>query len=363
MSPPLPGSRRSLGPAAAALLAAVLPLAACSPVYVLRAGWEEAKLLERSRPIAEVVSDTATGPELRNKLRLVTDARAFAERSLELEPGDSFTSYAALERDTLLLVVSAAPRFRLAWKTWWFPIVGRIPYRGYFDFGEARRTADELRREGMDVYVRPTSAFSTLGWLPDPVLSTTLAGDSVGIVQTVIHEITHTTWFPSGHADFNESFATFAGHVGAIAFFCEALRHGAGCRRARARWHDTRLYGRFLVGLRDSLAALYVRDLPPQEMARRKRGILEAAAGRFASEVAPGFRASVPSLPDPDDLGNAWLLSRILYYGRLDDFEEVRRRAGGAREAIQGVLRAARAAPEPWEGLDRLLRRPSPGEP
>ncbi len=351
-SPTLPG------PAAVLALAATLVgLPACSPTYVLRAGWEEAKLLERRRPIREVVRDTATSPALRNKLRLVTDARDFAERSLGLDPGDSFTSYATVERDTLLLVVSASPPYRLAWKTWWFPIVGRVPYRGYFDFDDARRKAEELRAEGMDVYLRPTSAFSTLGWLPDPVLSTTLAADSVGIVQTVIHEITHTTYFPSGHADFNESFATFVGHVGAIAFFCDALGEEAACRSARDRWHDTRRYGRFLTGLRDSLEALYGRDLPEEEMAARKRRTLEAATARYADEVAPGFRAFSRSVPDPDRLNNAWLLSRVLYYGRLDDFQAVHRPTGDARRAIRELLEAARAAPSPWQGLDRLLRQ------
>ena len=362
-SPPPPDSpargRRGGGPgraaAALALLAAVLAAGACSPVYVLRAGWEEAKLLHGRRPIREVVSDTATDPALRNRLRLVLQARDYAERSLGLEPGDSFTSYARVESDTLLLVVSASPRFRLAWKTWWFPVVGDVPYRGYFDFDEARQQARELREDGWDVYVRPTSAFSTLGWLPDPVLSTTLRQDSVGIVETVIHEITHTTYFPSGHADFNESFATFVGHGGAEAFFCRALAREALCREARDRWHDTRRYGRFLTALRDSLAALYGRDLPEGETVRRKEEALDAAARRFEREVAPGFRTFPAGILDRERLNNAWLLSRVLYYGRLDDFEAVRRSRESARGAIRAVIEAARAAPDPWSGLDRLL--------
>ena len=115
---------------------------ACSPGYVLRAGWEEAKILRDRRPIADVVHDTTTSSEMRQKLRLVQNARAFAVRELGLEAGDSFMSYARVESDTLLLVVSAAPELQLAWKTWWFPIVGRVPYRGYFHFDRARRDAE-----------------------------------------------------------------------------------------------------------------------------------------------------------------------------------------------------------------------------
>lgn len=339
-------------------LAAALLAAGCSPGYVLQAGWEEAKLLESARPIEAAIRDTTTPPELRNKLRLVLDARDFAERSLGLRPGDAFTSYAALDRDTLLLVVSAAPRFELRWKTWWFPIVGSVPYKGFFDFERARAAAGRLRAEGYDVYVRPAAAFSTLGWFPDPVLSTTLDADSVAVVETVVHEITHTTWFPSGHADFSESFATFAGHAGAIAFFCEALRDEARCATARGRWHDTRVFGSFITALRERLAELYAMDLPAEEMTDRKREALAEAAERFAEEVAPRFEVFASGRLDPAALDNAWLLSRVLYYGRLDDFEAIREREGSARGAIQAVLEAARAAPRPWEGVDRLLGLP-----
>ena len=149
-------------------IAAMALLTACSPGYVLRAGWEEAKILTARRPIHEIVHDTTASAELRGKLRLVQHAREYSERTLELVPGDAFTSYVELERDTLLMVVNAAHEFELRWKTWWFPIVGRLPYKGYFDFEKARREAEKLHEQGYDTWVRPSSAFSTLGWFPDP---------------------------------------------------------------------------------------------------------------------------------------------------------------------------------------------------
>lgn len=354
------GGTRPAGPIAGALLALVL-LTGCSPVYVLRAGWAEAKILQSRTPIPEVVRDTATPADLRDKLRLVEDARAYAERELGLDPGSTFESYARVESDTLILVLSAAPRFQLSWKTWWFPIVGRVPYRGYFDFDGAHEEARKLTEQGYDTWVRPTAAFSTLGWLPDPVLSTTLAADSGRIVETVVHEITHTTYFPSGHADFNESFATFVGHLGAIDFYCRALRQERGCELARARWHDTRVFGRFITDLHDRLAELYARDLSEAEMAERKRRALEAAAERYRDEVVPAYRGGRGGALDPDRLNNAWLMARTLYYRRLGDFERVRERHDDPAAAIDAVIRAARSAPDPWSGLDRLTSGSSGG--
>ncbi|HYC50471.1 MAG TPA: aminopeptidase, partial [Gemmatimonadaceae bacterium] len=101
--------------------------------YIARAGWEEAKILWRRRPISEMVADSATSPLVRQKLRIVLDARAYAADSLQLDAEESFTTFSPLERDTLVLVLSAAYRDRLAYHRWWFPVVGRVPYKGYFD--------------------------------------------------------------------------------------------------------------------------------------------------------------------------------------------------------------------------------------
>ena len=139
-------------------------LLSCSPTYVLRAGWEEARILAERRDIQDVLEDPATEPEIRDKLSLVREVRVFAERRLGLDAGRTFRSFTATNRDTLVMVVSAAPEFELRWKTWWFPIVGRLPYKGFFNFDDARREADRLAARGYDTYVRPSAAFSTLGW-------------------------------------------------------------------------------------------------------------------------------------------------------------------------------------------------------
>jgi len=132
----------------------------------------------------------------------VLEARAFAVDSLGLEARRSFTRYTDLGRDTLVLVLSAAHRDRLEPYSWWFPIVGRVPYKGYFDLASARKAADGLRARGFDVYLRPSSAFSTLGWFDDPVLSTTLREDSVDLANTVVHELTHNGFYAPGQAVF-----------------------------------------------------------------------------------------------------------------------------------------------------------------
>lgn len=341
------------------LVAAVFALgaaltASCSPGYVLRAGWEEARILAGRQPIDRAVEDETVPAETREKLALVRQVRVFAKRRLGLDPGNSYRSFTELDRDTLVMVVSAAPELELRWKTWWFPIVGRLPYKGFFDFDAARREAEELEAAGYDTYVRPSAAFSTLGWFPDPVLSPSLRGDSLSVAETTIHEITHTTFFPKGHAQFNESFANFVGHVGAIEFFCEAHADPEPCERARDRWHDVREFGRFFHTIREPLEALYASDVDDETKRLRKRAIVEEAAGRYRDEVAPVLLGATYRGLDAARIDNAWLLSRLLYYTRLDDFDALYRHHGGLRDAVAAIVETTERG-DPWQTLDRLL--------
>src|SRR5215208_1049588 len=129
---------------AAWLLLLAATASACSPLYVLRAGYEEAKLLRRRESIAELVRDSTTPPQTREKLRLVLRARAFAHDSLGLDAGKSYTTFAQLDSDTLAMIVSAAYKDRFEPYTWWFPIIGHVPYKGYFSEKKAREAAANL---------------------------------------------------------------------------------------------------------------------------------------------------------------------------------------------------------------------------
>jgi predicted aminopeptidase len=336
----------------------LMAVAGCSPFYVIRAGYEEAKILSRRRPIVEVVADSATPEQVREKLRLVLDARDFAHDSLGLSVGESYTTYSRLDSDTLAHIVSAAYQDRFAPYTWWFPIVGHVPYKGFFSLEDARDEAAKLRAEGYDTYIRPTSAFSTLGWFNDPLVSPLLRYDSVTLAGTVIHELLHNTYYASGEAMFNESLAQFVGSRGAIAFLCGRLGETSdGCARARADWHDEMVFGGFLDGLVQRLDSLYSRtDLTREEKVRQREEIFEDARERFVDEVQPRFLASSYSGFLRTPLNNATLISRRLYYHRLDLFERVFETSGrDLRRTIDRILAAARSRKDdPYAGVEGL---------
>jgi predicted aminopeptidase len=342
-----------------ALAALLLLLGACSPTYVLRAGYEQAKILNRRQPIARMIEDPATDSTTRAKLRLVLQAREYAARDLGLEVGRSYTTYARVDTDTLLHVLSAARKDAFEPHTWWFPIVGRVPYKGWFDRAPAEREREELERRGLDTYLRPASAFSTLGWFNDPLLSTLLRAPEVRLANTVIHEVTHNTFYAPGQARFNESFATFVGGRGAIDFFCGREDEGSTrCAQARGEWHDDLLFGEFLTRLLAALETLYAReDLSSAQKIEIREGIFEDALREFREELRPRFRVSTFASFEELPLNNATLVGRRLYYHRLDLFDRVLAAHGGdLRTTVEAIIAAARShRDDPYAGVEALL--------
>jgi predicted aminopeptidase len=328
--------------------------------YIARAAWEEAKILARRRPIPELVQDSRTPAAVRAKLQLVLAARAFAEDSVALRAGDSFTTYTQLDRDTLVLVLSAAYRDQLERYTWWFPIVGRVPYKGFFDFADAQRSSRELEGNGFDVYLRPASAFSTLGFFNDPLLSTTLRQDSLDLANTVIHETTHSTFYAPGEAVFNESFANFVGARGAAAFF-RARRQPEAAAEVDARWSDQKLLARFWGSLHRTLDSTFKAHPGPALKTRRlalRDSIYGSARRQLLYQVGRQLRTIGPRALERTRFDNAALLARRIYLTDLDLFDAVYEREGRDLGAtVRRVIELAKSEPDdPYGALRRWLK-------
>ena len=315
--------------------------------YLLHAAWAEGSILARRRSIPDVIADPRTSEALRGKLGLVQAARRFAADSIGLDVRNNFTMYTRLEHDTLVLVLAGARKDLLAPVTWWFPIVGQMPYKGFFDSARAVSAEQELQRSGYDTYLRPSSAFSTLGWFSDPVVSTTLEGDSAEIVETVIHELTHSTFYPPGQAVFSESFANFVGMHGASRFF---LAHGdsAKSRTIEARWADEVVLGRFWEWLWAALDTAF--RARPGEDARAKAARLAArdsiyrAARDSLVHSLPRRLTTIPAEALAHTrLDNAVLFARIVYASGLDRFDVVLARSdGNLARAVARVIAIGR---------------------
>ncbi|MBM4375459.1 MAG: aminopeptidase [Deltaproteobacteria bacterium] len=266
-----------------ALLMATPLVGGCLEVcYLGQAAAGQDDLFARARPLDEAIADPRVAPEVRRQLGLVARVKRFGERH-GLAPTKSYEEYADLEREAAVWVVSAAEPLRLVPTTWRFPIVGEVPYLGWFDKADAQDLGRELEARGLDVSVREARAYSTLGWFRDPVLSTMLRDGAADLVDVVLHESTHATHYVASQTVFNESLASFVARRLTARFLAEELRLSPLELHDHAEREHTR--DRRVRRFRETLAtleALYATDRPPAEKLSEKRRILEALRRELA---------------------------------------------------------------------------------
>lgn len=288
--------------------------------YLTRAGFEETAILMAREPMLVVAADTTRPLGVRRAAGLVLEVRDYAD-VLGLEAAETYTTYADVGRDTLLLVLTASPKRCLCPVTWSFPIVGRIPYKGFFDPGRAESEARRYRDMGYDVNLRPSPAFSTLGWFNDPLLSTAISPDSVELAALVFHEIAHNTLWVKGATDFNESFAQWVGYRSAERFF---LSRGDSALALRAidRWHDEEILGTYFDLLVGKLDSLYATDPAPEVLEQGREAIARWGRDTLATPFGMALRTVDPVRLGNRPINNAALIGVRLYRTNLDLLEE-----------------------------------------
>lgn len=197
------------------LLFFVLSAQGCSTLgYYSQAVGGHLDILSRREALEDILDDPARDPELKQRLRLASRLRTFASDSLKLPDNNSYRSYVALDRPYAVWVVFATEAFSLTPKSWCYPILGCVAYRGYYDEGAAREFAHTLEQQGYDVYVGASVAYSTLGWFDDPLLSTMYQRGEIGLAGLIFHELAHQQLYVDEDTAFNEAFATVVEEAG-----------------------------------------------------------------------------------------------------------------------------------------------------
>ena len=338
---------RSLASILIAVTASV-GVSGCGIGYVVRGAYEEARLLWNRRPIsAELASDRLVPPQLRAKLETVLSVREFAADKLGLNAGGAYLTVTQVDQGAIVHVVMAAPRDSLRPYTWWFPVVGAVPYRGYFEESQAAAKAREMETAGYDTMVRSAVAFSSLGFFDDPLLSNLLRLDRVELASVIIHELFHRTYFLPGHVMFDESAATWVGARGAVAFF-EATE-GADSRdaaEARSMLESNLKFSRFLLAEQARLLKIYMSGRPTAEILQQR----EAAFAQIQADytrLAPGLNGLERFDLDKEPLNNAVLINYLIYFHDLDNFEILLRlNHGDLKATIRQIVDLAQANPD-----------------
>ena len=182
------------------------------------------KLISKREPIVNIVNDSGRDENLIKQLHLAQELRLFASDKLKLPDNDSYRSFVQLDRPYVTWNVFAAPEFSISLQQWCFLVIGCVPYRGYFDEADAKRYAEQLSIQGLDVYVAGVPAYSTLGYFDDPLLSSMLDRGELVTASYIFHELAHQQYYLKGDGAFNEAFATSVEEIGVLLWLHEQDR-------------------------------------------------------------------------------------------------------------------------------------------
>jgi len=285
------------------------------------------EILSKSRPNSSVIADKASSPALRRQLELANRIRQFASERLSLPGESSYGKYADIGRDHLVWVIYAAPEFSLKPKTWFYPAVGKMNYRGYFREVDSRAFASELEAEGNDVFIGDVDAYSTLGWFHDPILNTFVNYPDIDLAETIFHELTHRKIFRSGDTDFNESLANTVAEEGVKRWLENEGRHKE-LNFYQQRLLHRREFFREIKSARAHLEVLYASDTAAPAMRLKKAEIMLALREQFRQLHKRWGGQGLDSWINRD-INNGHIISLKIYSEQMPVFQELLQNSDG----------------------------------
>lgn len=339
-----------------ALLALLVPNVGCQLGYYMHSAYNQSKLAARRQPIDEALKSDKLNDAQKAKLRLVQEAKAFAESKLGLAKSKNYTSFVQLDEPYVTYIVQAAYAYELKPYLWHFPFVGDVPYKGYFRKALADDEAKSFDPDKYDTYVRGVSAYSTLGWFQDSVLSSMLRYEDEDLVETIIHETIHTTLFIKSAAEFNERVATYLGHEGMRLFYLE--KEGADSphlKQAAVDRADQKVFSDWITGEFEKLKNWYEvnKGKVTKEMKTARLKELQAS---FTREVRPRLKTKAYGEFEKRELNNALILAYKTYEYSLEDFDKLWAMFGGNFGKVMGWLKTLEKDKQPERTLKAFVK-------
>ena len=324
-----------------------------SGCYTVRQAWHQNNLFNTRRPLPDVISDPLTRPEIKAKLQLAETILGYAQAA-GLNTDGAYTHYIETGQKRVSYLVQAAYVDRLEPVTWWFPIVGRVPYLGFFAAEERDAKAATLVQEGYDVHTTGVGAFSSLGWFSDPVFTSMLKRDVEQLASLLFHELTHRTFWISGSVKFNENLAEYVADY-LTPRFLQAHGFDDRIEKYEEMRRDRTLYKGWLKRLRKDLQNLFEQraTLPRELLLQRKSQIFE----RYTAAEKPKFLTFdfVERVP----WNNATVVGASLYQPDLQRFARAHACLGQASviDFLETLDERADAYEEPFQALDSLCSK------
>lgn len=310
--------------AAGLLSALVFGLVGCTSLsYYAQSLNGHVRIMTARQNIGKLIADPSTPKPLRDRMEEASAIRKFATDELALPDNASYRSYVDIHRDYVTWAVFAAPEFSLAPRTECFPVFGCVPYRGYFSRKAAASQAEKLERQGFDVYVSGVTAYSTLGWMSDPLLSTMFDSDETHLAGVVFHELAHQRVYVNDDSPFNEAFAVTV-ETNGVRKWLRANGEAEGLRRYEAARKRREEFLALVSRAKDDLQQVYDGPGTEQEKRAAKAAAIERLRARYRKtrdEKWDGYQGYDAWFEAP--INNAKLAATSVYNDRVPAFEHL----------------------------------------
>lgn len=336
-------------------LFSALLIAGCQLPYLAKSAFHQTKILTQRKDLQKVLTDPTVSADNKRKLKIAQLAREYASGKLGLKVKDNYTTFVQLENSYVTYVVNASDKYALKSFTWWFPIIGSVPYKGYPDEKEAEAEAESLKAQGFDTYVRGVSAYSTLGWFSDPILSSMLNYKDHDLVNTIIHESAHSTVYIKSSADFNESLAVFVGDLGTEKFYLEHEGENSPTVKAiNDEKLDTQLFNGWMKGQIEALEKFYFNLENKQEPLRQ--AAFQRIQKNFESDVLPFLKTDSYKNFASKPLNNARIMLFKTYSDEVSNFAELYQKCKEQLPCFFKKIELLKDAENPSDSLKSMLQ-------
>lgn len=342
------------------LAASLLFISGCQLSYYVKGAYHQSKILSNRQTLEHILSRPDIPDEVKRKINLTQEVKTFLENDLGLKKTKNYTSYVQLDREYVSWIVQAAPQLSIEPYLWRYPIVGALPYKGFFSEQEALDEAKDLEQQfRLDTYVRGVSAFSSLGWLRDPLLSSMMNYRDHELVELIIHESVHATLYIKSEAEFNESLATFIGLKGAELFYEKrGLSGKVFAQLIRHEIADRKLFSDFMNRQSASLAQSYLKlqskGFSDQEALKHKKLVLSQIQKRFKNEVEARLKTDLFTSFGDSQLNNAKWIALQTYSKDISAFEKLYRALNSQMGLFLKKVMTLESSKQPAEDLVKI---------
>ncbi|MCL2831955.1 MAG: aminopeptidase [Treponema sp.] len=347
--------------------------ALCSGCYTLKQGTTMLGYLNRAIPLEDLLtaktfdgssaaaSDEALAKAEDNRLfaERAQDIRGFAMNDLGLKESKNYTKYVELDRDYLAAVVSACAKDSFTRYEWWFPIVGSVPYKGFFNIEDARKERQNLEKKDLDVWIRGVDAFSTLGWFADPLYSYMKNYPPQELADLIIHELVHATIYLKNYSQFNEELAEFIGSEGSRLYMLKTYGSTAEEemeKEAADNSADNAAFVLYIQNLIAQLDSMYNNPgLSREEKLNQKSIIISEAQARFMESYDQKYKTQNYRGFGDMQINNAYLDLYRLYYERNNWFRDVYEKSGSDLKTFIAAAKTLKGKDDPRIELQKAL--------